>query len=68
MASTITQFFVVRSGPGAPRLPDNDNFILAPLSTDPNRVVPLAEDELFNPIQYWHERYYTQTDLARMAL
>lgn len=31
-------------------------------------IIPLSEDESFNPIQYWNERYYTQPDLARMAL
>ena len=30
-------------------------------------VIPLAEDKIFNFIQYWHDRYYTQPDLARMA-
>jgi hypothetical protein len=27
-------------------------------------IIPLAEDESFDPIQYWQERYYTQMDLA----
>lgn len=31
-------------------------------------LIPLAEDESFDPIQFWQERYYTQMDLARMAL
>ena len=35
------------------------------ISTD---VIPLGDDEEFDPIQYWNERYYSQTDLARMAL
>jgi hypothetical protein len=31
-------------------------------------VIPLNDDEEFDPIQYWNERYHSQTDLARMAL
>jgi hAT family C-terminal dimerisation region len=31
-------------------------------------VILLAKDECFDPIQYWHKRNNTQTDLARMAL
>lgn len=31
-------------------------------------IIPLSEDELFDPIQYWNERYHTQPDLAQMAL
>ncbi|KAF5703911.1 restless-like transposase [Fusarium mundagurra] len=35
------------------------------LETD---VIRLGEDETFDPIRYWNDRYYTQPDLARMAL
>ncbi|KAL6405977.1 HAT domain-containing protein [Ilyonectria robusta] len=35
------------------------------LETD---VIRLGEDETFDPISYWNDRYYTQPDLARMAL
>ena len=35
------------------------------ISTD---IIPLNDDEEFDPIQYWNERYHSQTDLARMAL
>jgi hypothetical protein len=31
-------------------------------------VIGLKDDEEFDPIQYWNERYHSQTDLARMAL
>jgi hypothetical protein len=31
-------------------------------------IIPFSEDESFDPIQYWNERYYTQPDLAQMAL
>ena len=36
MASVITQFFSIRSGSGTLRQSDSDNFILAPLSMNPN--------------------------------
>ena len=35
------------------------------ISTD---IIPLNDDEEFDPIQYWNERYHSQTDLPRMAL
>ncbi|RYC79974.1 hypothetical protein BFJ63_vAg17148 [Fusarium oxysporum f. sp. narcissi] len=35
------------------------------LETD---VMRLGEDETFDAIRYWNDRYYTQPDLARMAL
>jgi hypothetical protein len=35
------------------------------LETD---VIPLGEDETFDVIKYWNDRYHTQPDLARMAL
>ena len=35
------------------------------LETD---VIRLGEDETFDAIRYWNDRYYTQPDLARMAL
>jgi len=35
------------------------------ISTD---VIRLNDDEEFDLIQYWNERYHSQTDLARMAL
>ncbi|KAJ6785140.1 hypothetical protein PWT90_08160 [Aphanocladium album] len=31
-------------------------------------IIPLGEDESFDPIHYWNERYCTQPDLAQMAL
>jgi hypothetical protein len=31
-------------------------------------VIAINDDEEFNPIEYWNERYHSQTDLARMAL
>ncbi|KJZ71689.1 hypothetical protein HIM_08927 [Hirsutella minnesotensis 3608] len=31
-------------------------------------VIGLNDDEELDPIQYWNERYYLKTDLARMAL
>jgi hypothetical protein len=37
MASTITQFFGVRSSSSTLKQLDSDNFILAPLSMNPNR-------------------------------
>ena len=27
-------------------------------------IIPLAEDEFFDPVQYWQEWYYIQIDLA----
>src|SRR5947208_9496502 len=30
-------------------------------------IIPLAEDESFDPVQYWQEQYYIQMDLARIA-
>ena len=45
----------------APTIDHYNEFI----STD---IIPLKDDEEFNPIQYWNERYHSQTDLARMAL
>jgi hypothetical protein len=35
------------------------------LGTD---VIPLGEDESFDVIKYWNDRYHTQPDMARMAL
>ncbi|XP_044715184.1 uncharacterized protein HRG_11161 [Hirsutella rhossiliensis] len=35
------------------------------LETD---VIRLGEDETFDVIKYWNDRYHTQPDLARMAL
>ncbi|KJZ69655.1 hypothetical protein HIM_10950 [Hirsutella minnesotensis 3608] len=35
------------------------------LETD---VIRLGEDEAFDVIKYWNDRYHTQSDLARMAL
>ena len=31
-------------------------------------VIQLGEDESFDPVQYWNDRYHTQRDLAQMAL
>jgi hypothetical protein len=31
-------------------------------------ILPLDEDESFDPMRFWNDRYSTQPDLARMAL
>ena len=31
-------------------------------------ILPLGEDESFDPMRFWNDRYSTQPDLARMAL
>jgi hAT family C-terminal dimerisation region len=49
------------SDPEPPIVDSLDQFI----ETD---VIPLGEDEVFDPIQYWNDRYTSQPDLARMAL
>jgi len=50
--------------PSEPETPTIDHFDQY-IETD---IIPLADDETFDPIQYWQERYNTQPDLARMAL
>lgn len=47
--------------PELPSIDHYDEFI----TTD---IIALNDDEEFDPIQYWNERYHSQTDLARMAL
>ncbi|OBS15285.1 hypothetical protein FPOA_13876 [Fusarium poae] len=47
-----------------PELPSTDHYNEF-ITTD---VIGLNDDEEFDPIQYWNERYHSQTDLARMAL
>ncbi|OBS15743.1 hypothetical protein FPOA_13469 [Fusarium poae] len=48
----------------SPELPSTDHYNEF-ITTD---VIGLNDDEEFDPIQYWNERYHSQTDLARMAL
>ncbi|OBS16824.1 hypothetical protein FPOA_12593 [Fusarium poae] len=48
----------------SPELPSTDHYNEF-ITTD---VIDLNDDEEFDPIQYWNERYHSQTDLARMAL
>ncbi|KAM5529528.1 transposase-like protein [Fusarium oxysporum f. sp. phaseoli] len=48
----------------SPELPSTDHYNEF-ITTD---VIGLNDDEEFDPIQYWNDRYHSQTDLARMAL
>jgi hypothetical protein len=48
----------------SPELPSTDHYVEF-ITSD---VTGLNDDEEFDPIQYWNERYHSQTDLARMAL
>ncbi|KAG7413394.1 putative AC transposase [Fusarium oxysporum f. sp. raphani] len=48
----------------SPELPLTDHYNEF-ITTD---VIGLNDDEEFDPIQYWNERYHSQTNLARMAL
>ncbi|OBS15714.1 hypothetical protein FPOA_13497 [Fusarium poae] len=48
----------------SPELPSTDHYNEF-ITTN---VIGLNDNEEFDPIQYWNERYHSQTDLARMAL